>query len=147
MYHMDDIDRKILTLLGRNSRISLNQLSQHVFLTSPAVAARIEKMEKSGIITGYRTDVDAEKLGYPITAFIELTMDPDEKKAFMDFIRPCPNVLECYHVAGAYSMLLKVTFPTPSLLDQFVGSLQSFGKTQTQIVFSTVVHPRPLSLD
>lgn len=147
MYHMDDIDKKILTLLGKNSRISLNQLSQQVFLTSPAVAARIEKLEKSGIITGYRTDMNAEKLGYPITAFIELTMDPDEKAAFLEFVSQNKNVLECYHVAGVYSMLLKVCFPTPSLLDQFVGSLQSFGKTQTQIVFSTVVQPRPLRLE
>ncbi|WP_130862349.1 Lrp/AsnC family transcriptional regulator [Bacilliculturomica massiliensis] len=147
MYHTDDIDKKILALLSRNSRISLNQLSQQVFLTSPAVAARIEKLEKSGVITGYRADIDAEKLGYPITAFIELTMDPDQKNAFVDFIRDSRNVLECYHVAGAYSMLLKVCFPTPSLLDQFVGSLQSFGKTQTQIVFSTVVSPRSVHID
>lgn len=147
MYHMDDIDKKILSLLGQNSRISLNQLSHQVFLTSPAVAARIEKLEKSGVITGYRTDINAEKLGYPITAFIELTMVPDEKSSFIDFIRKSKNVLECYHVAGVYSMLLKVCFPTPSLLDQFVGSLQSFGKTQTQIVFSTVVNPRPICTD
>ena len=147
MYHLDDIDKKILTLLSRNSRISLNQLSHQVFLTSPAVAARIEKLEKSGVITGYRADIDAEKLGYPITAFIELTMDPDQKSAFIDFIHDSRNVLECYHVAGAYSMLLKVCFATPSLLDQFVGSLQSFGKTQTQIVFSTVVSPRPVKID
>lgn len=146
MYQLDDIDKKILALLSRNSRISLNQLSRQVFLTSPAVAARIEKLEKSGVITGYRTEIDTEKLGYPITAFIELTMDPDEKSAFIDFIQGSKNVLECYHVAGAYSMLLKVCFATPSLLDQFVGSLQTFGKTQTQIVFSTVVNPRPISI-
>lgn len=147
MYQLDEIDKKILTLLGHNSRVSLNQISHQVFLTSPAVAARIEKLERSGVITGYRADINAEKLGYPITAFIELTMDPDEKQDFMNFIRDNRNVLECYHVAGVYSMLLKVCFPTPSQLDQFVGSLQSFGKTQTQIVFSTVVSPRPICME
>lgn len=147
MHHLDNIDKKILALLAQNARISLNQLSQKVFLTSPAVAARIEKLEKNGIITGYHADLNAEKLGYPITAFVELTMNPDEKGRFLEFIRSQKNVLECYHVAGVYSMLIKVCFPTPSLLDQFVGSLQSFGKTQTQIVFSTVVSPRSIETD
>ncbi len=139
---MDDIDRKIVSLLEKNSRISLNQLSQHVFLTPPAVAARIEKLETRGILKGYHAIVDMEKLGFPIVAFVELTMPPEEKTAFTSFITDCPNVTECHHVAGAYSMLIKVCFATPSKLDAFVGSLQHFGKTQTQIVFSTVVESR-----
>lgn len=139
---MDDIDKKIISLLEKNARISLNQLSQHVFLTPPAVAARIEKLENHGILKGYHAIVDAEKLGYPILAFVELTMSPEEKTAFTKFITACPNVVACYHVAGAYSMLIKVCFSTPSKLDSFVGSLQKFGKTQTQIVFSTIVESR-----
>lgn len=147
MYELDDMDKKILAHLSQNCRISLNRLSHQVFLTSPAVAARIEKLEKSGVITGYRAEINAEQLGFPITAFIELTMDPEQKRPFTEFIQSAPHVLECYHVAGAYSMLLKVCFSSPSLLDQFVGSLQSFGKTQTQIVFSAVITPRPIPID
>lgn len=139
---MDDIDRKIISLLEINARITVNQLSQQVFLTPPAVAARIEKLENHGILKGYRAIVDVEKIGLPIVAFVELTMPPEEKAAFSEFITTCPNVTECYHVAGAYSMLIKVCFPTPSKLDTFVGSLQKFGKTQTQIVFSTVLESR-----
>ncbi len=146
MQHIDHIDKQIINLLGQNSRLSISHISKEVFLTSPAVAARIEKLEKSGIITGYRANLDTEKLGYPITAFVEITIEPENQSSFKDFIATIPNVLECYHVAGPYSMIMKVCFQTPSLLDKFVGSLQSYGKTQTQIAFSTVVTPREISI-
>ena len=141
---MDEIDKTLVELLQKNARMQLKQLAPHVFLSPPAVAARIEKLEQSGIITGYHASVNPEKLGYPIMAFIELTMDPEMKSEFMDFIQGAKNVTECYHVAGAYSMLIKAVYPTPTELNSFVGSLQRFGKTQTQIVFSTVVAPREI---
>lgn len=141
---MDEIDKTLLELLQQNARIQLKQLSSQVSLSSPAIAARIEKLEQSGVITGYHASINPEKLGYPIMAFIELTMDPEMKGEFIDFIERTKNVTECYHVAGAYSMLIKAVYPTPSQLNAFVGSLQRFGKTQTQIVFSTVIEPREI---
>lgn len=141
---MDEIDKKLIASLEKNARISLNQLSKEVFLTPPAVAMRLEKLEQHGVITGYHAEVNLQKLGYSITAFVELTMEPEEREAFTAFVEQCPSVLECYHVAGAYSMLIKVCFPTPMELDAFVGGLQRFGKTQTQIVFSEVVKPKGL---
>lgn len=141
---MDEIDKTLLALLQKNARMQLKQLAPHVFLSPPAVAARIEKLEQSGIITGYHASIDPEKLGYPIMAFIELTMAPEMKGEFIEFIEKEKNVTECYHVAGAYSMLIKAVYPTPTQLDAFVGSLQRFGKTQTQVVFSTVIKPREI---
>ena len=61
---MDAIDKKILSLLGQNARIPLKKIAEQVFLSPPAVSARIERMENSGIIAGYRVTVAQEKLGY-----------------------------------------------------------------------------------
>ena len=144
MRTIDNIDRRILNALSRNSRIPLKRLAEKVHLSSPAVSARIENLEKNGYIVGYSTILNYEKLGNPITAFIELTMSPDLRDSFNEFVVSNKDVLECYHVAGAYSMLLKVCFSTPSQLNEFVGALQAFGKTETQIVFSCVVPPRNL---
>ena len=69
---MDKIDKKLLRLLQENARYSLKQLSEKVYLSSPAVAARIEKLEEEGIITGYHADISLDKMGYHITAFINL---------------------------------------------------------------------------
>lgn len=143
---MDKIDRKILTLLQENARYPLKHLASEVFLSSPAVSTRIERMERAGIISGYHVAIDHQALGYHITAFINLTLDPKQKDELYPFVEACPNVLECNCVTGIYSIMLKVAFPSTQELDTFIGQLQKFGNTETQIVFSTVVQPRTVGM-
>ncbi|HJB26299.1 MAG TPA: Lrp/AsnC family transcriptional regulator [Firmicutes bacterium] len=139
---MDLIDTKILSLLEQNARIPLKKIAEQVFLSAPAVSARIERLERAGVITGYRAVVNPRQLGYHISAFVNVILSPERQKPFFSFVEGCRNVTECYHVAGPYSMLMKVNFPDTQQLDSFVARVQKFGKTQTQIVFSTVVQPR-----
>ncbi len=139
---MDKIDKRLLKLLQENARYSLKQLSEKVYLSSPAVAARIERMEEEGIISGYHADINLDKMGYHITAFINLEMSPKQKAGFLPFIAEVPNVIECNTVSGNYSMLMKVSFPSTTELDGFLGQLQKFGHTETQIVFSVPVPHR-----
>lgn len=144
---MDEIDRKILKLLQGNARMSLKTMAEHTFLSSPAVSARIDKLEKDGIIAGYRAQVDPAKLGYHILAFINLDVLPEDKLKFYAYAKAAPNVLECSCVTGEYSMLMKVAFQSTMKLDMFIGQLQKFGKTSAQIVFSTQVGPRGVDVD
>ena len=72
---MDRIDRKIIDLLQNNARAPLKEIADHVFLSSPAVSARMARLESSGTITGYQAQVDAPKLGYMVKAFINLDMN------------------------------------------------------------------------
>ncbi|MBD7913172.1 MULTISPECIES: Lrp/AsnC family transcriptional regulator [Clostridium] len=143
---MDKVDLKLLKLLQENARYPLKQLAEQVFLSPPAVSARIDKLEKSGIITGYRATVNQLELGYNIVAFINLAMSPKLKPEFYPFINACPNVIECNCVTGSYSMLIKVAYHTTIELDTFIGHLQKFGNTETQIVFSTPVETRGISV-
>lgn len=143
---MDKIDYKIIELLQKNARYPLKHLAEEVFLSTPAVSARIEKLEKAKVITGYSAHVDPLKLGYNIKAFINLEMSPKQKPEFYPFIASCPNVLECNCVTGKYSMLIKVAYHTTLELDAFIGELQKFGNTETQIVFSTAVEHRGIDV-
>jgi Lrp/AsnC family leucine-responsive transcriptional regulator len=143
---MDKIDKMLITLLQKNARMPLKALAERVFLSSPAVSARIEKLENEQIIEGYEVKVNQTKLGYHITAFINLEIAPAQKPDFYAFVKECPNVIECDCVTGNYSMLLKVVFPSTTELDTFIGQLQKFGKTSTQIVFSTPVAPRGIDV-
>ncbi|MBE5925115.1 MAG: Lrp/AsnC family transcriptional regulator [Lachnospiraceae bacterium] len=143
---MDAIDKKILRLLQENARHPLKYIAGKVFLSSPAVSARIERLENDGIITGYQAVVDPISLGYHVTAFINMSLEPKQKPKFYPFLEKCPNVLECNCVTGAYSMLIKVAFASTMELDTFIGQLQKYGKTETQIVFSTPVKPRGVSI-
>ena len=144
---MDHIDRKIIDLLQNNARAPLKEIADHVFLSSPAVSARMARLESSGTITGYQAQVDAPKLGYMVKAFINLEVEPVQKKEFYPYIRSCPNVVECNCVTGDYAMLIEVLFRTTTELDHFIGELQHFGKTKTQIVFSTSVEHRDAFLE
>lgn len=137
---------QIIDMLQDNARTPLKVIAEKVFLSSPAVSTRIEHLEKQGIIKGYTAMVDKERLGYHITAFINLEMEPVQKKEFYPWINDIPNVLECNCVTGDYSMLLKVAFPSTGDLDVFIGQLQQFGRTSTQIVFSTPVEHRGIKI-
>lgn len=144
---MDKIDKKLVTLLQQNARMPLKALAEQVFLSSPAVSARLERLEKENIIVGYEAKVNPLKLGYHITAFINLEIVPAQKPEFYPFVRDCHNVIECNCVTGDYSMLLKVAFASTVELDTFIGQLQKFGRTSTQIVFSTPVETRGIDVN
>lgn len=144
---MDAIDLKIITLLQNNARMPLKLLAEQVFLSSPATAARIEKLEREGILESYTANINLKKAGYPIIAFIQLDLDPKLKPTFYPFIRSNPNVLECNCVTGRYSQLIKVAFESTEALDAFIGELNSYGNTETQIAFSTPQPPRGLGLE
>nr|WP_317398715.1 Lrp/AsnC family transcriptional regulator [uncultured Gemmiger sp.] len=139
---MDHIDRKIIDILQRDARAPLKQIADQVFLSSPAVSARIARLEKDGCLTGYQAQVDAVKMGYLVKAFINLDMDPQRKPEFYPYIQACPQVVECCCVTGDYSMLIEVLFATTQELDAFINQLQQYGRTRTQIVFSTPVEHR-----
>ena len=139
---MDNIDRRILTILQENARTPLKVIAEQVFLSSPAVSARIERLESSGYITGYPAQLSSAAMGYQIKAFINLEVEPSQKPEFYPYIESVPNVMECNCVTGDYSMLIKVCFHATQELDQFINQLHRFGRTRTQIVFSTPVEHR-----
>lgn len=144
---MDNIDKKLIKLLQENARMPLKALAEKVFLSSPAVSARIERLEKEEILTGYSAKVNEKKLGYHIMAFINVEVEPMQKPEFYAMVEECLNVLECNCITGNYSMILKVAFQSTDDLDKFIGKLARFGKTYTQVVFSTPVKPRGISVD
>lgn len=143
---LDHIDKEILHMLQENARMSLKDIAEAVFLSSPAVSARIDNLTQSGYIEGFHAQINPVKLGFHIKAFINLEVSPVDKELFYPYIKQCKNVVECNCVTGDYSMLLEVLFPSTDELDQFIGELQQYGRTNTLIVFSTSVEHRGIQL-
>jgi Lrp/AsnC family leucine-responsive transcriptional regulator len=141
---MDEIDQRIVNLLQKDGRAPLKKIAETCYISSPAASARLQRLEKRGYIKAYQGMIDYRKIGYHIKAYVSLEVKPADKTDFYPFIEQIPNVLECDCVTGPYSMLLKVVFPSTDELDSFIGLLQRFGHTQTQIVFSTPVASRGL---
>ena len=142
MSKLDVIDVKIINFLQKNARMQIKDIAKEVYLSSPAVSTRIERLEKEGVIKSYHANIDMEKMGYYITAFIDVVIPPEKKLSFKDFISKEMNVLECDFVTGEFSMHLKVAFHTTKELDEFVTKLQKYGATRTQIVFSMIIESR-----
>ena len=101
-HELDAVDRTILNILQRNAKCPLKEIAEKVYLSTPAVSARIEKMEKEGYILGYQAQVNPEALGYHIKALINLEVSPEEKNVFYPFVRKCSNVIERHRIRGLY---------------------------------------------
>ena len=145
-YKLDAIDERILSILQDNARTSLKDIAEQVFMSPTAVGARIDKMLAEGVLEGFTTKINPEAMGHYIKAFINLEVEPYQKKEFYPFIQAIPNVIECNCVTGDYAMLIEVAFQTTVELDHFINELQHFGRTKTLIVFSTSVEHRDVPL-
>jgi Lrp/AsnC family leucine-responsive transcriptional regulator len=138
---LDDIDRGILAALQENCRMPLARIGEQVGLSAPSVVERVKKLEDGGVIRGYHALLDARRLGVDITAFIGVTIDhPRLLTTFEDQVRDVPGVLECHHVTGSYSLMLKVKTENTSSLERLISRLRSIegvDRTETMVVLST----------
>lgn len=144
---LDKTDIEILKILKENARTPIKSIAGRVFISPPTVAARIEAMEKAGIILGYHAKINDCVLGHPVRAFINLEISPENKDELYTILRGCPDVIECCHVTGEYSLLIQTIFENTEGLDKFISKIQSYGRTKTQIVFSSVVEHRGFNLE
>ena len=138
---LDEIDVRILALLQEHCKMPLAKIGQRVGLSAPAVIERIKKLEEGAVITGYTAIIDARKVGCDITAFIGvLTSHPRSIRDVEQQIEDRPEVLECHHVTGGYTLLLKVKTANTTTLEELISHLRSIegvARTETMIVLST----------
>ena len=144
---MDATDKKIIKILQENARIPMKDIAEKVSLSSPAVSTRLAKLERDGIVREYNLHLNQEKLGYHITAFVLVEMEPSLKMKFQEEMQGCKNVLDCSYVTGQYSQILKAAFKSTADLDAFLTRIQNFGRTSTHIVLSAQIPARDCLLD
>ena len=138
---LDAIDRQVLTILQRDCKEALARVGEQVGLSAPALLERVRKLERLGVIRGYHAIVDARRIGLDVTAFIGVSMNyPKMIESFERDVAKLPELLECHHVTGAHSLLLKVkTWNTQSLesLISRIREINGVPRTDTMVVFST----------
>lgn len=136
---MDDLDRKILSLLARNARMPVKDIAEQVALTSPAVSSRIHKLETDGIISGYTVTLNRPADRLFVDAFISLSVSPAVRDELMALVDGCREVLQCYHVTGDHSFLIKVSCDSMASLEHIILQFQKLGQTSTQLILSAPV--------
>jgi Lrp/AsnC family leucine-responsive transcriptional regulator len=139
---VDTIDWKILKEMQRDARISYAELGRRIGLTTPAVIERVRKLEDAGIITGYRAEIDAAKVGLPITAFIRMSITGVDYSRIIEVAENAPEVLECHRGTGGDSFIMKVAVSSVEHLQNLIDRLTPYGITTTSIVLSSPVKSR-----
>lgn len=147
---MDDIDRRLLEMLRVDGRRSYAELARQVGLSAPAVHDRMGRLERNGVITGYRADVNPEAVGLGVTALIGIQERTDTEYAVVtDALEQIPEVESCYFLAGEESFLIKVRVGAIGELEQLVNRLNRLpgvARTRTAIALSTKWESRPQPL-
>jgi Lrp/AsnC family transcriptional regulator, leucine-responsive regulatory protein len=138
---LDDIDLQIIGLLQEHGRIPLVKLGEQVGLSAPSVNERVKKLEDSGVITGYHATVDPARLGKDVTAFIGVSiLHPKTISLFEESVALLDDVLECHHVTGQHTLLLKIKTDNTSSLERLISAIRSIegvARTETMVVLST----------
>ena len=114
--------------------------AEQVSLTSPAVSSRIHKLETDGIISGYTVTLNRPADRVYVDALISLSVAPSKQDAFLELLQNSKEVLQCYHVTGAYTFLVKVSCGSMPQLEHLILQFQKLGTTSTQIILSTPVN-------
>lgn len=136
---MDFTDFKILEILQADGRISMKDLGVKVSMSPPAVAERVRRLEETGIITGYKAVIAPEKIGRHINVLINMEIKVDRLPSFFEFTKKCDEIVECHHVTGSYSMIIKACLDKIGSLEGLLGKLQIFGNTETYIILSSPI--------
>ena len=108
---LDAIDMKILHALSRDARITITDLSEEVGLSKTPCNTRLKRLEREGVILGYRALLDPIKMGLDHIAFVEVKLSDTRAKALSEFneaVCKLPEVEQCHMIAGGYDYLLKV---------------------------------------
>jgi Lrp/AsnC family transcriptional regulator, leucine-responsive regulatory protein len=143
---LDSTGRHLLRLLQAEARLSYSELGRRVGLSTTAVIDRMHRLQDAGLITGYYAALNREKLGLSVLAFVRLQTTPERYPAVLALIETLPAVLECHHVTGEESFVLKVVVTSVAELEPLIERFSRFGRTSTSIVMSSPVGERPLPL-
>jgi len=143
---LDETDHRLLRELQENSRVSLAELGRRINLSSPAVAERLQRLERDCVITGYRAEVSPPAIGYPIAAFVRIRPTTRQLQKIPELAQQVPEVVECHRVTGEDCFVLKVHLRSMDDLEGILDRFIVFGQTTTSIIHSSPVSSRPLPL-
>ena len=144
---LDAIDLGLLQELALDGRLTMAELGRRVNLSAPAVAERVQRLERTGVIAGYRAVIEPKAIGYPIAAVIRVRPASGQLPKIPELARDTPEVVECYRITGDDCFFLKLHLRSIDDLEPILDRFVAHGQTTTSIIHSTPVASRPLPLE
>jgi Lrp/AsnC family leucine-responsive transcriptional regulator len=143
---LDATNLRILKELQADARLTMAELGRRVSLSPPAVAERVQRLERAGVINGYHAAVDPKAIGYPIAAVVRVRPASRQLHKIPEVARELPEVVECYRITGEDCFFVKLHLRSMEDLEGILDRFVLYGQTTTSIVHSAPVAPRPLPL-
>lgn len=154
MIEFDRIDRQILALLQIDGRMSNADLAERVHLSPSACLRRVKRLEEAGLIDGYRALLDQRAIGKPTNVFVEISLKSQSEKMFDAFERAvaeCPDIMECYLMAGNADYLVRViavdVVDYERIHRTYLSRLPGVVRLRTSFALRTVCHKTALPLE
>jgi Lrp/AsnC family transcriptional regulator, leucine-responsive regulatory protein len=143
---LDATNRRLLEELQHDARLSLAELGRRVGLSSPAVADRLARLERDGVISGYRVEIDPRALGFSLTAVIRMRPASRQIPQVADIAREAEEVVECHRITGDDCFIMRAHVRDVAHLEELIDRFTPFGSTTTSIVQSSPVPGRGVSV-
>jgi Lrp/AsnC family leucine-responsive transcriptional regulator len=143
MKMLDDLDRKLLDILVKDSRTSLKELAQQVGLSSPSVSERLRRLEERGVIRAFTVEIDPEALGYPLQAIVRIRPLPGKLHIVQQLIEEIPEFGECDKVTGDDCFVARLYVRSMSELDKLLDRIADKAETSTAIIKAQPIRRRP----
>jgi Lrp/AsnC family transcriptional regulator, leucine-responsive regulatory protein len=139
---LDSVNVELLGLLEQNGRIGIAELGRRVGMSAPAVAERVQRLERAGIIAGYRAEIDPRAVGFPVSAIVRIRPSPGQLQRIPEIARETAEVAECYRITGEDCYLVRLHLRSIDELEDVLDRFTPYGLTTTSIIHSAPVPRR-----
>jgi Lrp/AsnC family leucine-responsive transcriptional regulator len=143
---LDGTNRRLLSELQTDARLSLAELGRRVGLSAPAVAERIARLERDGVILGYHARIDPRAVGYDLSAVIRVRPAPRELRKIAEVAQQTPEIVDCRRITGEDCFIMTAHVRDVRHLEEVIDALATFGQTTTSIVQSAPVPSRGIDV-
>jgi DNA-binding Lrp family transcriptional regulator len=146
---LDALDLALLAAMRQSPRAGILELSRLVKVARATAASRLERLERTGVITGYGPDIDIAAAGYPVQAFVTLEIAQGSLDKLHRDLSSIPGVLEAYAITGTGDVLCRVAAASNAELQQTLLQLNGsawVARSTSAVLLSTVVPPRAMPL-
>jgi Lrp/AsnC family transcriptional regulator, leucine-responsive regulatory protein len=143
---LDPINQRLLEELQADARVTMAELGRRINLSAPSVAERVQRLERAGVITGYRAEVDPKAIGFPIAAVVRVRPTTRQLQKIPELAREIPEVVDCHRITGEDCFFVKLHLRSMDDLEEILDRFIVFGQTTTSIIHSSPVAGRTLPL-
>lgn len=139
---LDAVNLRLLEELSLDGRVGMAELGRRVGMSPPAVAERVQRLERAGVIRSYHADIDPAAVGFPVSAVVRIRPSPGQLQRIPEIARETPEVAECHRITGEDCYLLRLHLRAIDDLEETLDRFTPYGLTTTSIIHSSPVPRR-----